>query len=336
MHYIDSGVRVLNNYCEKRGFHGREHFKSITQLCGGDMLFSQRVGIKPIKSVLQVESMDDDLRNGLWNAILKCFFSFFDYSKDGGWVSNSKYAFILEVLWKDFYKACVDSIPQHTEHAIAWVRKDFFNRTWHEVYDIVDFLPNIQTPEPLTNIEVNHYFIFKYKSADFITICNEILEREVAGYRFLKSHIEPITDKISIESIETALNKVSKSNSFSGVRIHLETALSLFGDRKAPDYRNSIKESISSIESVCQVISGDPKAELGKALKKISGSIALHPSLEQCFAKMYGYTSDSNGIRHALLEEPNLGYEDALYMLVVCSAFVNYLFVKADKAGIKL
>jgi hypothetical protein len=29
-------------------------------------------------------------------------------------------------------------------------------------------------------------------------------------------------------------------------------------------------------------------------------------------------------------------FEDAKYMLVACSAFVNYLIVKADKAGIVL
>jgi hypothetical protein len=32
----------------------------------------------------------------------------------------------------------------------------------------------------------------------------------------------------------------------------------------------------------------------------------------------------------------DLDQEDARYMLVTCSAFVNYLVVKADKAGVKL
>jgi hypothetical protein len=33
-------------------------------------LFSQRKGIKPVKSVMQVDSMDSELRNGLWNALI--------------------------------------------------------------------------------------------------------------------------------------------------------------------------------------------------------------------------------------------------------------------------
>jgi len=36
------------------------------------------------------------------------------------------------------------------------------------------------------------------------------------------------------------------------------------------------------------------------------------------------------------MDEPTLDIEDATFMLVSCSAFVNYLVVKAQKAGIKV
>ena len=36
------------------------------------MWFSQRIGKKPVKVEIQKGSMDDDLRNGLWNAF--CLF----------------------------------------------------------------------------------------------------------------------------------------------------------------------------------------------------------------------------------------------------------------------
>jgi hypothetical protein len=37
-----------------------------------------------------------------------------------------------------------------------------------------------------------------------------------------------------------------------------------------------------------------------------------------------------------MMEETNLGIEDARFMVVTCSAFVNYLIVKADKANVAL
>jgi hypothetical protein len=72
------------------------------------------------------------------------------------------------------------------------------------------------------------------------------------------------------------------------------------------------------------------------ALAAIEKKTTLHPSLKEAFQKLYGYTSDAQGIRHALMDEPNLDIEDAKFMLVSCSAFVNYLIVKAQKADIAL
>ena len=90
------------------------------------------------------------------------------------------------------------------------------------------------------------------------------------------------------------------------------------------NYRNSIKESISAVESIARVVSGRDKATLGDALKAIKRG-QLHPALKEGFLKLYGYTSDEQGIRHAMLDEPNLTAADARYFLVSCSSFVNYL-----------
>ncbi|VBB09334.1 Hypothetical protein LUCI_4624 [Lucifera butyrica] len=161
-------------------------------------------------------------------------------------------------------------------------------------------------------------------SQNFIKLCNNILEKEMSGYRFVNRVITSITSKEEIDSIEQAIKNSDRLN---GASTHFNSALQLLSDRKNPDYRNSIKESISAIESTCMVITGDSNATLGKALKTIESSLEkeLHPALRGAFEKLYGYTSDAEGIRHGLMEEPNLKFEDAKFMLVVCSGFVNYL-----------
>ena len=106
-----------------------------------------------------------------------------------------------------------------------------------------------------------------------------------------------------------------------------------------PIIRNSIKESISAVESICKMITNDSADTLGKALNKIEkdGGIKIHPSMNAAFRKLYGYTSDSGGIRHALTDEKTPpDFEDAMFMLVSCSAFVNYVVSKANKAKITL
>jgi len=54
----------------------------------------------------------------------------------------------------------------------------------------------------------------------------------------------------------------------------------------------------------------------------------LHNALKTGFSAIYGYTSDAEGIRHALLDKSDLKFDDAKFMLVACTAFVNYLIGK--------
>jgi hypothetical protein len=96
----------------------------------------------------------------------------------------------------------------------------------------------------------------------------------------------------------------------------------MLSDREAPDYRNSIKESISAVESACRLVTGNKVATLADALKKVSN---LHPALSRAFTQLYGFTSDASGIRHSLTDEPNITYADAKFMLVACAAFASYL-----------
>ena len=74
---------------------------------------------------------------------------------------------------------------------------------------------------------------------------------------------------------------------------------------------------------MCQIINGS-KETLGKALNNLK--VEIHPALKSAYSSIYGYTSDENGTRHANgIGEKNATFEEAKYMLVSCSAFVNYL-----------
>ena len=91
---------------------------------------------------------------------------------------------------------------------------------------------------------------------------------------------------------------------------------------------------------MCKLITQNKKAVLSDALKVIEkeGNLQLHPALKIAFDKMYGYTSDADGIRHGsgLLDEPKLDFEDAKFFLVACSAFINYLKEKLNKTNLKI
>ena len=279
-------------------------------------LFSQRKGIKPIKSKIQSYSMDDDLKNGLWNALT------FYYWKSKVEVLYDHLPFHRELhilcysLWHSFFKAPLDTLNDDWTTTYGKIRKYFFESKWNEIYDFIEFVSNNYPDESVNQ--------------RFMEACNGILEKEMSAYRFIGGKITQITSEEEISTIEEAIKLP-----IDPVREHINRSLELLSDRKNPDYRNSIKEAISAVESLCNLIA-DKKADLGQALKEVEKNIAFHPALKKAFGHLYGYTSDADGIRHSLLEQPNLNFEDAKFMLVSCSAFINYLLAKASKAGIKL
>lgn len=278
--------------------------------------FSQRIGKKPIKEIIQVESMDNDLKNSIWNAINMFYF---DNSADKYTINDLKdETYYLYVnLWTTFYKCPIDEISYSVDGYHRVLKNKFFKKSWYEIYDLLEFIPN--------NFQDNEY---ENINSNFVSYCNYVLERELSAYRFLNGQITPIT---SIEEVESIQEVLVISDKFKPVKIHLERALELFSSRTSPDYRNSIKESISAVESYCSILSGDSKATLGQALKQIEKTNNIHPALIKSFSNLYGYTSNADGIRHALLEEENLKQEDAKFMLVSCSAFINYLKQKELK-----
>jgi hypothetical protein len=278
--------------------------------------FSQRIGITPIEKAFQVESIDDELRNSLWSLLTVFYWKKFNKGKCNvvgdriDYISGSNLQRLFEVLWLNHFKKPIDTIPPlfyDDQGGLGLLRRYFFGAKWYEVYDFVEFVSAHGLKE--TN-------------SRFIDACNKLLERENSGYRFVNGNISPITSSDEISEIEKAIRI---STPYYGVKQHLKNAIALLSAKENPDYRNSIKESISAVESLCKTVSENRKATLGEALKVLEKKRVMHPALKSAFSSLYGYTSQADGIRHALMEESNLTNADARFMLISCSAFVNYV-----------
>lgn len=272
------------------------------------MKFSHRIGFTPVNETLQIENISQELRNSLWNLL---HINIWD--KPGfisGTYSSSMQVF-MEKLTLNYYKEPLDEIPPSGRGCLEKIRGNFFRYKWFEVYEFIEEI-------------LNGNYIFQSTKDDFVKVLNIVLHKELAGYRFTNNRFIPITSQTEIAEIEEAINNTP----FQGVQIHLNQALDLLSNKEQPDYRNSIKESISAVESMAQEVTGEPKATLGNALKLLEKDGRLHPALQGGFSKIYGYTSDESGIRHALSSKSEIDLADAKYFLISCSAFINYLKTK--------
>ena len=274
-------------------------------------MFSEKFGYKLIKEI-QYESVSDTLRIRIWNLF------YLSEIQAGGLSSprisqalSGKPAIETVIADKLGFNVSQNNVMTILEQIENYLVNDSH---WFEVYDF---------------IEVHLSSIDEKNKPERIQQYNLLLEEEKAGYRVIAGEVVPITHPAEIQAIECAVN-----TDYDSVGTHIKKALSLYADLKNPDYENSIKESISAVEAMCCIITGmtGAQATLGKAIKKLKDNgVHIHSAMENAFSSLYGYTSDENGIRHGGIDFTSAPAEDAKYMLVSCSAFVNYLIEKWSK-----
>lgn len=186
---------------------------------------------------------------------------------------------------------------------------------WYKKLDLVEVIISLLHKNNLIDATVD--VIIRKLNDDF--------ERLNFAYRVVEGRIIEVTAHSEIATIEEVVQ-----HPIDNIKVHIDAALNLISaSRQVSDYRNSIKESISAIELYVRTVTHS--STLGEALKKMErNGVVINTTLKEGFEKLYGYTNDKRtGIRHALMEDVNAPTSDeAIYMLVVCSAFINYLTKK--------
>lgn len=187
---------------------------------------------------------------------------------------------------------------------------------WYKVYDFIEYY--------LSN------WAAKYDGAESKQAFNRILEDEKTGYHIINGVVAPITNELEIETLETAL-----ANSPDHVAQSIQKAVKLFSDREKPDYNNAIKEIITAVEALCCTIVEGGEDTLGRAVNKLADyGIVLNENLSTAIKNLYKYTCNEDGKRHGGTSFVESDVEDARFMLVTCSAIINFLMVKWEKAKV--
>lgn len=260
--------------------------------------FSQRMWIEP-QPFLQKDSISEKLKNKIWNILCEYIFGEDEYKTLSSYFLY-KYAYYF---WLN-----KDTLSDY----IGWFKRELYKKLGEGRYSVYDHI---------------EFFYSTYKNNSFIKELNQVLTEENSAYRISQDGLcLPISNEEELKTVNEAT-----TSPYAPVNKHIQKAISLFKNDPA-DYANSIKESISAVEALCQIIIEDENTTLGKAIKKLKEKgVIIPPALEEAFNKLYGYTSDAWGIRHALSEgDTPPTFDDAKYMLVSCSAFVNYLISKMN------
>lgn len=281
------------------------------------LTFSQREGYAPLPEPMQLEELSADLRREIWNETRSLLLSIRTLNARSQYYFRGNDArFIERVLGKLLQKP-EDEIDTSFWPVMDLLKDWILKKPFNEVLDLIESIANDSE-----------------SWAKFADPIRESFERCAAAYYLDMSHhpyqFIPRTNQVQGDATRKAMETISEGG-MAGAETHLRQAADHINAQRFAD---SVRDSIHAVESVARQI--DPKSKtLSPALNALEkAGLINHSALKGAFSKLYGYTSDEQGIRHALLEKdsPNVGLDEAMFMFGACASFAAYLVNKHQKA----
>lgn len=202
-----------------------------------------------------------------------------------------------------------------------------FGLEWFEFYDAVEVIG-----AEIGRVEGGHRdddgWIVKYGFEAYRRKLNDLLEDERIGWVLAE---DGRLRRWIPEDLESRLNETEAelSGQFEAARCHLIKAKRFLWGRFA-DYENSVKESVSALESVCRVLY-PAAATLGKAIDLMKRARdpdgeALYPAwILDAMVKLYAYRSSEPAVGHGSRNLPAVSPSEADLAFHIAVAFIRYV-----------
>ena len=294
-----------------------------------DLTFSQREGKSPLPEAMTLEHIPQRFRQLAWRSVDRAIdersgdlsFDIDSYDPD------EPIGIICEGIPRiiESYKFDILLKP-HDEIAYPCPSKDkefsrkiILSGEYHNTITFIEYiLRHRECPDEL----------YTSLASAFSETSSAYLVKEIGG----KPTVIPRISREAGDATRRAIETIDEEG-MDGASTHLRNAAEHI---KARQYADAIVDSIHAVESVARII--DPKSSktLGPALNSLEQTGVLnHAVLKQAFSKLYGYTNDEQGIRHALTDKDaaDVGLDEAIFMFGACASFAAYLTQKHRQAG---
>jgi len=273
-----------------------------------NMPFSEREGIVPQREYRS--DIDQRTRNAIYNQIHE-FLNWSDFACCHRPSSEAYDVVYKHHFWAEFLSKPVDEYENREFLKPMLIRDNPWWRVFEFVEYILDQCACCYDWDELSDI-------YSKERADSLAHkINSILGRARVNYKISGNKFVPCFPELEQHEVEKSHNTGSE-----GVNHHIEKALGCLG-YKNPDFGGAIRESIHAVESIAKEITGKEKS-----LNALTQGLKLHPDLTTALNELYNWTS-KDGIRHGKSGKPlSVNQDTARFMLVTCSAFVNYIIAR--------
>lgn len=210
-----------------------------------------------------------------------------------------------------------------------------FGLEWFEFYDAVEVIG-----AEIGRVEGGHWdddgWIAKYGFGAYRRKLNELFEDENIGWVLAE---DGSLRRWIPEDLESRLNETEAelSGQFEAARCHLNKATRFLWGRFA-DYENSVKESVSALESVCRVLypTGATRGAAIKLMKRDrdpDGGAFYPARILDAMDQLYAYRSSEPAVAHGSSNLPAVSPPEADLALHIAVAFIRYVMAVQSTAG---
>ena len=282
--------------------------------------FAEREGYAPPSPEMRLGELDEHFRQKLFLLVSPIFPeppSLFSDTRRGRLTETEIFALsILQEFLFEIEKRDMMEIIYIRQNAVFSLRTIILESEYYRTLTLIEHM--IRHPEcpPRFKDEIIHCFN-SYGGPYHIA--------ELEGIPF-------ILPSVSVEDQSAQkynLDRLAELNQNPALT-HLKAAVEHIQERR---FRESIRESISSVESIARnAVGPDEYYTLAQALGELHRKgVIPHEDLYKAFKYFYNYTNSEEGIRHALTnsEESNVTLHEASLMFSISAALSSYLASKA-------
>ncbi len=275
--------------------------------------FSQRAGLAPIPPQLKLGQVSAQLRTQIYYYI-SLEIDRESRSRYNGSVLRDQWIRVAQDLLVLFFGQDIERFTYSSTENKRRLKTFIEGADFGSLFDFIEFLAR----HGGCSEELKHDLAQAFVSAR-------------AAYRIYDNqYIAAIGTQEQAAAFERAIDDAA-TNGATGARTHLVHAGVAL---RSSDWAGCVRESIHAVEAVAVRLATDTDT-LGAALKVLERRGHLHGALKSAFEKLYGYTSDQEGVRHALVfsDEAKVDEADALFMLGACASFVSYLLARSKQGA---
>lgn len=265
--------------------------------------FSQRNGFKEAPPQLQLGEVSEELRR------LVNYYIHLEIDRETGYTHGRYFLASWRRVTSDIHVVFLGSdVSSYDSDVSKWVRRIeslIKQSTIEQLFDFIEFVYRHPKCSSELRLELGQAFVQ----------CR-------AAYRFIDNQLVAIGSDQQATVFLDAIGRAEAAGELAA-RQHLVSA----GKELAQgNWAGSVRESIHAVEAMVVKLAPE-KNTLGAALSMLEKEGHVHGGLKNAFSALYGWSSDEEGVRHALVfkNAASVDETDALFMLGACSSFVSYL-----------